>query len=199
MTTTHRYLSPEIVTGVLQSAGYRVQAAPGPAGAPVLLSATGGLPFEVRFFNPLTPAGKGVPAGDRPEGESDGAPSGAVWADAAVRAAFRVQGDLPLSLVNNWNATHRFARLLLAGDKEVPQAWLILEMDVIALGGVLADNLRAHFEIWDRLIPELVAWLRAELPKLAKAAPTAEPQAAPVGQAVPDTPAVIDVPAEAVV
>ncbi|PKU21540.1 YbjN domain-containing protein [Telmatospirillum siberiense] len=168
MSTTHRHLSPEIVTEALQSAGYRVQAAPGAAGAPVLVSATGGLPFEVRFFNPLPPAGA----------------TGAAWADAAFRAAFRVQGDLPLSLVNSWNATHRFARLLLAGDTGASNAWLILEMDVIALGGVLADNLRAHLEIWDRLIPELVAWLRAELPKLAKAAPIAEPAAPDAPQAV---------------
>ena len=204
--TLHRALSPEILTEVLQSAGYRVhQVAPGggpqvsPEGAPfvtspVLVSATGGLPFEIHLFNPLTPGRKGAASG-RPTiggergGESELTPPGAAWADAGFRAAFRVEGELPLALVNAWNVTHRFARLSLAGGMGASggtgasNAWLLLDMDVIALGGVLADNLRAHLDVWDRLIPELVAWLRNELPKLAKAAPIAEPvaPAAPVG------------------
>lgn len=172
--TLHRYLTPDVLTGVLQAAGYRVAAGQAPDGAPVLASATGGLSFEVRFFNPLTPGRKGAPAGrgadDKAEVTSPGADASHTvgWADAAFRAAFRVEGELPLSLVNAWNATHRFARLNLMKE------WLLLDMDVVALGGVLADNLRAQVEIWDRLVQELIAYLRAELPKLA---PKAEPAA----------------------
>lgn len=191
----HRFLTPEIMRDVLQAAGYRVEEGKDPTGAPVLASATGGLGFELRFANPLTPARKGVPAGDRL-----GAPEGAAvaaFADASLRAAFRVQGELPLSLVNRWNVTHRFARLLLAEIPAAPDApgtpsvtgasnaWLALEMDVVALGGVLADNLRAQIEIWDRLVNQLIAWLREELPKLAKPAPVAEP-AAPEAEPAPE-------------
>lgn len=186
MTTPHRYLTPAILTDVLQSAGYRVAETKGPDGMTILASATGGLGFEVRFFNPLTPARKGAPAGadDRTASGDELPPDVIRFADASLRTAFRVEGDLPLALVNAWNVTHRFARLNLAGAPGAPNAWLFLEMDVIALGGVLADNLRAQVEIWDRLVQELIAWLRQELPKLAKAAPVAEP-AGPAASAEP--------------
>lgn len=194
--TLHRFLTPDLMRDVLQAAGYRVAEGQAPDGSPVLASATGGLGFEVRFFNPLTPARKGraAPGGERTvlEGETQVMPEGAAFADMGLRTAFRVQGELPLTLVNAWNVSHRFARLLLVGGgvsaietgapntAEASNAWLVLEMDVVALGGVLADNLRAQAEIWDRLVQELIAWLRAELPKLAKAAPVAEPQVSPV-------------------
>lgn len=155
--TLHRFLTTTLLRSTLQGAGYRVTETTGPNGEPVLASATNGLGFEVRLFNALTPAR----AGD--EGAKD------AFADAGLRTAFRVEGELPLALVNHWNATHRFARLLLAGE------WLVFEMDMIVLGGVLADNLRAQIEIWDRLIVELIGFLRAELPKLARPAPVAEP------------------------
>lgn len=145
----HPHLAVALLREVLQSAGYRAEEGKDGDNAPLLRSATGGLGFEVRFANPLP--------------DQAGA-----FADAALRAAFHVQGDLPLSLVNRWNASRRFAHLSLSGDL------LLLEMDVVALGGVTADNLRAHVEIWERLVNQLIAWLRAELPKLAKVAPVAE-------------------------
>lgn len=161
--TLYRFLTPGVMRDVLQEAGYRVAESQSPDGAPVLASATGGLGFEVRFFNPLTAARKGAAAGTAADDKSP------AYADAAFRAAFRVEGELPLGLVNAWNASHRFARLNLMSG------WLLFDMDVVALGGVLADNLRAQAEIWDRLVQELIAYLRAELPKLAKPAPVAEP------------------------
>lgn len=197
----HQFLTLDLMRDVLQASGYRVAQGAGPDGSPVLASATGGLGFEVRFANPMTPAPTG-------EGESASA-----WADASFRTAFTVQGELPLTLVNRWNVTHRFARLLLAevpaalpasnvsqassapGTPSVPPAsnapgtpsvWLVLEMDVVALGGVQTGNLRAQTEIWDRLVQELIAYLRAELPKLAKSAPIAEPAAREADPAAPE-------------
>ena len=167
MTELHTFLTVDVLRETLQAAGYRVTETQGPDKAPVLISATNGLPFGVRLFN-LLPKGKGD------------------FADAAFRAAFRVQGELPLALVNTWNVSHRFARLILVGAPDVTDHWLILEMDLVVLGGAAPANLRAHVDIWDRLVTELVGWLRAELPKLAKAAPVAEPQAAPKALA-PDT------------
>ncbi|PKU24900.1 YbjN domain-containing protein [Telmatospirillum siberiense] len=164
-TDLHRFLTPALLRETLQAAGYRVGEAKGADGVPVLSSATNGLGFELRLFNPL------------PD-EDDGTPPGvARFADATFRTAFQVRGELPLALVNGWNATHRFARLQLAGGSGAPDGWLIFDMDVVGLGGVTSGNLRAHVEIWDRLLQELLAWLRAELPKLAKAAPVAEPAA----------------------
>lgn len=160
----HSHLVAGVLREVLQSAGYRVEEGRDQGGAPVLRSATGGLGFEARFANPLPNQAGATP------------PDAVRFADATLRTAFQVQGELPLSLVNQWNASRRFARLSLSRDL------LLLEMDVVALGGVTADNLRAHAEIWDRLLNQLIAWLRAELPKLAKPAPVAEPEvpAAPV-------------------
>ena len=188
----HQFLTLDLMRDVLQASGYRVAQGTGPDGSPVLASATGGLGFEVRFANPMTPAGQAASAG-----ESEAT---AAWADASFRTAFTVQGELPLSLVNRWNVTHRFARLLLAevpAASNAPQAsnapgtpsvWLVLEMDVVALGGVQTGNLRAQTEIWDRLVQELIAYLRAELPKLAKSAPIAEPAAPDAPLAEPAAP-----------
>jgi hypothetical protein len=169
MTDLHTFLTVDVLRETLQAAGYRVNETKGPDGAAVLISATNGLPFEVRLFNPL------------PKGKGD-------FADAAFRAAFRVQGELPLTLVNTWNVFHRFARLMWVAGQGMGDdwtgPWLILEMDLVALGGTAPANLRAHVDIWDRLVTELVGWLRAELPKLAKAAPKAEP-AQPAGETAP--------------
>ena len=140
-------LAPAAMRDVLQSAGYRVEDLKSRDGGPVLRSATGGLAFEVLFANPLP--------------DQAGA-----FADATFQAAFQVQGELPLSLVNHWNVSRRFGRLNLV------QNLLLLDMDVVALGGVSDGNLRAWCEIWDRLVNQLIAYLRDELPKIA---PRAEP------------------------
>lgn len=148
--TLQTHLSPAILRDVLQNAGYRVEETQGPRGEPSLRSATAGLTFDVHFANPLV-------------GQAG------VFADATFQAAFQVQGELPLALVNQWNVSRRFARLNLL------QNLLLLNMDVIALGGVMPDHLRAQAEIWDHLVQQLIAYLREELPRLAKAAPVAEP------------------------
>lgn len=167
----HTSFTPTLLRDLLLAAGYRVEEVKGPAGTPALRSATAGLAFEVHFANPL------------PNEAGDATSPG--WADATFQAAFQVQGELPLSLVNHWNVSRRFARLNLL------QNLLLLDMDIVALGGVSADNLRAQAEIWDRLVNQLIAYLRDELPKLAKAAPRAEPASheGTAEPAVPDAPA----------
>ncbi|MCJ9712892.1 YbjN domain-containing protein, partial [Bordetella hinzii] len=66
----------------------------------------------------------------------------------------RVQTRLPAGLVESWNTSKRFARLALQAD------FLVMEMDVILAGGVSEDHLRATTELWDRLLQELVMFLR---------------------------------------
>ncbi|SEH32923.1 YbjN domain-containing protein [Magnetospirillum fulvum] len=156
-TVIHLHLTPALLREALQGAGYRVEEAKDIDGAPLLRSATGGLAFTMMFFNP------------RPDQADDTPPGAARFADATFQAVFQVEGDLPLPLVNQWNATRRFARLhLLPG-------LLMLNMDIIALGGVTSDHLRAQAGIWDQLVQHLIAFLREELPKLAKASPVVEP------------------------
>lgn len=126
----------------LQQVGYRVEAATDPvAGLPYLRSATGGLAFDIRPGNQLP--------------DADGS-----FVDVAFTAVLQVQGELPLDLVNRWNATRRFARLQLS------QPFLVFCLDVSVAGGVMPDNLRAQIEIWDRLVQELIAYLRDELRQL---------------------------------
>jgi hypothetical protein len=126
---------------ILQQAGYRVETVTDPvANIPYLRSATAGLAFDIR-------------PGNRLAGDEQG------FADLAFVAVLQVQGELPLDLVNRWNATRRFARLQLS------QPFLVFCLDVSVAGGVAPNHLRAQIEIWDRLVQELIAYLRDELRK----------------------------------
>jgi hypothetical protein len=140
---------------VLQQAGYRVEVVTEASGAVHLRSATGGVPFDLRLGNKL---------GD--DGER--------YLDATMMAMFQVQGELPPTLVDTWNNTRRFARL------HVDRGFLILDQDLLVAGGVTAIHLRALIEIWDRLVQELVPYLRDQLTQSANgaaAAALAAPQA----------------------
>jgi hypothetical protein len=125
-----------------QSAGYRVETLTDPvANIQYLRSATAGLAFDIR-------------PGNRFQSEEQG------FADVALVAPLQVQGELPLELVNRWNATRRFGRLQLS------HPFLVFCLDVSVAGGVAPNNLRAQIEIWDRLVQDLIAYLREELSKL---------------------------------
>lgn len=168
-TTIHHALIPEALRDVMSKAGYRVERVKLPEDVISLRSATGGLAFEVRFANQLT--------------DQSGA-----YADAVFQAVFQVDGELPLDLVNRWNATRRFGRLYV-----LPRA-LLLNMDTSVLGGVTSDYLRAQIEIWDRLVQQFLAYLREEVPKLAALTPTeGETMGTPAAKA--DAPMEAEVPA----
>ena len=149
-------LTLDDLRAALQQVGYRVEAVTDPvANLPYLRSATGGLAFDIRPGNRLADADDS-------------------FVDAAFTAVLQVQGELPLDLVNRWNATRRFARLQLS------QQFLVLSLDVSVAGGVMPDHLRAHVEIWDRLVQELIGYLREELRELSArngATPPVAPQA----------------------
>jgi hypothetical protein len=134
-TSMIRSLTPERLRELMQQAGYRAEIITGPD-APSLRSATGGLPFEIRFVN-ATP------------GDST------TYADIMFLAGLQVQGELSLDIVNRWNSTKRFARLHLS------QNYLVLAMDVVVLGGVAPEHLGAQIELWDRLLQELLSYLRS--------------------------------------
>jgi hypothetical protein len=155
--TTITHLTLDRLREILQQAGYRVETVTDPVANVVYLrSATNGLAFDVRPGNRLVGGGES-------------------FVDAAFTAVLQVQGDLPLDLVNRWNATRRFARLQLS------QPFLVLTLDISVAGGVALGYLRGQIEIWDHLIQQLIGYLREELPKLAPAN-TANPGAALNGQ-----------------
>ncbi|MGY3614641.1 YbjN domain-containing protein [Bradyrhizobium sp. USDA 10063] len=138
-------LTLDSLRDLLQLAGYRVETLTDPvANTSYLRSATNGLAFDVR-------------PGNRIAGEEQS------FIDVALIAVLQVQGELPLEVVNRWNATRRFARLQLSPP------FLALSLDVSVAGGVTQNNLRAQIEIWDHLVQQLVSYLREELANLAKA------------------------------
>jgi len=140
-------LSFDGLRDIFQQAGYRVETVTDPvANIAYLRSATGGLSFDVRPGNRL-------------------ADNGENFVDIALAAVLQVQGELPLDLVNRWNAGRRFARLQLS------QPFLVLSLDISMAGGVAPNHLRGQIEIWDQLLQQLIAFLRDELPKLAAANP----------------------------
>lgn len=132
---------------LMQQAGYRIETATDPvAGVPYLRSATSGLSFDIR-------------PGSRRPGEGD-----ARYADIAFACVLQIAGEPSAELINGWNVTRRFARLQRGG------AFVALCMDVSTVGGVTPAHLRAQIEIWDRLVQELVVYLRENLRREAVAA-----------------------------
>ncbi|NEV02767.1 YbjN domain-containing protein [Bradyrhizobium sp. UFLA 03-164] len=144
-------MMPEIITKLtledlrdsFQNGGYRVETLTDPvANTTYLRSATAGLGFEIRPGNQLV-------------GEEQS------FVDVMLVTTLQVQGELPLDLVNRWNTTRRFGRL------QFSQPFLMFCLDVSVAGGVAPNFVRAQIEVWDRLVQELIAYLREELPKLA--------------------------------
>ncbi|OZI43847.1 YbjN domain-containing protein [Bordetella genomosp. 5] len=138
------------VQALLQEQGYRVTVSE-QNGLSQLLSASQGIGFSLRFGNPAQTQGEFV--------------------DYTFSCALRVQGDLPAGLADSWNAGKRFARLSVQGN------FLVLEMDVILAGGVTENHLRANTELWDRLLQELVLFLRQFMQQAEGAGATAAPLA----------------------
>ncbi|MCA6124966.1 YbjN domain-containing protein [Bradyrhizobium sp. WSM 1704] len=158
MSETITGLTLEALRDAFQNVGYRVETLTDPvAGTSYLRSATAGLGFEIRPGNSLV--------GDDQN-----------FVDVMLVSTLQVQGELPLDLVNRWNATRRFGRLQLSPP------FLAFCLDVSVAGGVAPNYLRAQIEIWDRLVQELIGYLREELPKVA-AANNAAAAAAQAGSA----------------
>jgi Putative bacterial sensory transduction regulator len=119
-----------------QEAGYRVEALTDPvANVEYLRSATAGVAFDIRPGNRL--------AGDANS-----------FADIALVAVLQIQGDVPPDLVNRWNLSRRFGRLQLSAP------FLVFCLDVSVLNGVTPAHLRGQIELWDRLVQDLVPFLR---------------------------------------
>lgn len=126
--------SADSLTTLLQDAGYRVNRTEQNA-VVQLLSASQGVGFAVRFGNRAT---------DK-EGE---------FLDFTFSCALRIQGELPAGLAERWNASRRFARLSVQGE------FLVMEMDVVVADGVSHKHLLGNLLLWDRLLQELIVYLR---------------------------------------
>ena len=153
--TFHPALTPDLMLAIFKEAGHEPELIEGAGGVPILRSVSSGVSFAFYFGNQAR------------TGEGNG------YGDGVFQATFAIQGEMPLELLNQWNANRRFARLFLAENT------LYLIMDIIAYGGVTDDGARAFVEIWDQLIPETLLFLREELPKHVRSASTAQLNSSP--------------------
>ncbi len=147
-------LTLESLRDSLQQAGYRVEPLTDPvANIQYLRSATGGLGFDIRPGNRL-------PGNDKS------------FADFVFVAVLQIAGDggadALLEPANRWNVTRRFGRLQLSPP------FLVFCLDISVINGVTPAHLRAQIELWDRLVQELLPYLRNELTKIGAARAAAQ-------------------------
>jgi hypothetical protein len=128
-------ITQEQLGELLQSSGYRTEHRVDQNGAPLIASATAGITFNLRL-------------GNRAAAPLEG------FLDFTYITVIKIEGEFPLRRINEWNQNKRFARLHRVDD------FVILDMDTIVAGGVTERHVRATLELWDRLIQELMAWLR---------------------------------------
>lgn len=138
-------ISPAALADLLRRRGFRAEAASDQNGAPVIRSASSGVQYHVRFGNRAA------------EGER-------LYYDFAYVCLIQLDAPVPEGLVAAWNSGKRFSRM------HQHDRLLVLEMDVLVAGGVTDGHLLTGLEIWDRLLQEVVAMLRAA----AQAAPSAQ-------------------------
>jgi hypothetical protein len=122
---------------VLQSSGYRTEHRIDQNGAPLIASATGGISFNLRL-------------GNRAAAPLEG------FLDFTYITVIKIEGEFTLERINDWNKSKRFSRLHRVDD------FLVLDMDVVVAGGVTERHFRATLELWDRILQELMAWLRGD-------------------------------------
>lgn len=146
-------VSADSLTTLLQDAGCRVNRTEQNA-VVQLLSASQGVGYSVRFGNRA------------PDKDAE-------FLDFTYSCALRVQGELPAGLAERWNASRRFARLSVQGE------FLVMEMDVLVADGVSQKHLLGNLLLWDRLLQELIVYLR-DFSRNGAPTPT-QPQTATVG------------------
>jgi hypothetical protein len=78
------------------------------------------------------------------------------YLDFTYLTVIKIDGEFPLERINDWNRNKRFARLHKVDD------FIVMDMDVVAAAGVTVNHVRATMELWDRLLQELMAWLRGD-------------------------------------
>jgi len=126
------------LTELMQSCGFRTESFVDSNGAPCVRSATAGAAFTVRLGNRAMPPVEG-------------------FTDFTCIALVKLmEGEFPAKRLNEWNMERRFCKLHRRDD------FLVLDFDVLLAGGVTEAYLRTAFTLWDRLLQELVLFLRGE-------------------------------------
>ena len=126
------------LSGILQGMGFRAEPFEDGNGSPCIRSATSGVAFTIRLGNRAQPPVEG-------------------YTDFSYIALVKItEGSFSLEQVNEWNLQRRFCRLHRRND------FLVLDLDVIIAGGVTENYVRATFALWDRVVQDLVLFLRGQ-------------------------------------
>lgn len=126
-------LSPTDVSDAIKAAGGAVTAIE-QGGITYLTSASHGISFQILWGNAIEPSR---------------------YADLTLSCPLRVQGGtLPEGLIADWHRSRRFARLAQHGD------FVVLEMDVIAAGGISVEHLVTQIRLWMQMMGEFFVYLR---------------------------------------
>jgi hypothetical protein len=126
------------LTEILQSMGFRAESFDDANGTPCLRSATSGVGFTIRMGNRALPPAAG-------------------FTDFSYIAVIKImEGQFPIDRLNEWNRQRRFSKLHSRDD------FLVLDFDVLVAGGVSEAYLRQSVGLWDRLIQDLVLFLRGD-------------------------------------
>lgn len=126
------------LSGILQAMGFRAEPFEDANGFSCIRSATSGVAFTIRLGNRAQPPAEG-------------------FTDFSYIALIKVvEGEFPLERINEWNQQRRFCRLHRRDD------FLVLDLDVVVAGGVTEGYLRATFGLWDRVVQDLVLFLRGQ-------------------------------------
>ncbi|HLG86384.1 MAG TPA: YbjN domain-containing protein [Alphaproteobacteria bacterium] len=126
------------LSAILQGMGFRAEPFEDNNGSPCIRSATSGVAFTIRLGNRAQPPAEG-------------------YADFSYIAIVKIaEGPFSLERVNEWNLQRRFCRLHRRDD------FLVLDLDVIVAGGVTESYVRGTLALWDRIVQDLVLFLRGQ-------------------------------------
>ncbi|MFT4172316.1 MAG: YbjN domain-containing protein [Rhodocyclaceae bacterium] len=126
-------LTPEHVAEAIRAAGCAVTAVT-EDGIVRLHSAAHGVGFQVLWGNAAAPG---------------------LYADLTLSCPLRVQGGtLPANVQDEWHRSKRFARVAIHGD------FVVLEMDVIATGGVTTGHVAVMMQLWSQMMGQFFVYLR---------------------------------------
>jgi len=143
-------LNAGVMSDAIQAAGCAVTAIE-QDGIVRLHSASHGIGFQVLWGNPV---GTGE------------------YADLTLSCPLRVQGGtLPEGVLASWHRSKRFARVAQHGD------FVVLEMDVVAAGGIAPAHLALTLQLWTQMMGQFFLHLR-NYRAASEDAPGAQPAAA---------------------
>ena len=132
-------VSPEQIGEILKTAGYRAEHRTDTNGIPLIASATNGINFNIRL-------------GNRANAPAEG------YIDFTYLTIIKIEGEFPTDKTNEWNRNRRFSRLHKVDD------FLVMDLDVIVAGGVTERHIRATMDLWERMLQDLMLWLRGTAP-----------------------------------